>query len=250
MEDITKIKEVHLGKFNNAEYTQFLSNTKELIEKTTLETLMLDAEVFDAFKENIKLLTDSLQESRISNETKELALLDKQRNEALLFLQMNFRSEQKNPIEKRRKAGTELYNVTKPYSKVRTLPVRQKTQMIEGFIADVTKEGVAQNLTTLGIKEAVEKLASINAQYKRLTANRADSQAAIMKVNVKELRKKADKQYDYLTTRAFVTSVATPSEEAKAFVSSINKLIVDTNTAYKQRQTGKRLKEPGMKDEE
>ena len=248
MEEIIKIKDVHLGKFNNAEYTQFLSNTKELIEKATLEVLALDATMFDSFKESIKILTDSLQESRISNETKELAQLDKQRNETLLFLQMNFRSEQKNPIDKRRKAGTELYNVTKPYSKVRTLPVRQKTQMIEGFIADITKEGAVQHLTTLGIKEAVDKLSSVNAQYKKLTANRADNQASVVKANVKELRKKADKQYDYLTTRAFVTSVASPSEEAKAFVSSMNKLIVDTNTAYKQRQTGKRLKEPITKE--
>ena len=186
MEEIIKIKDVNLVKFNNAEYTQFLSNTKELIEKATLEKLGLSESIFQLLSKNIDLLTDFSLQSRISSETKDLKSIDKQRNEILTFLLMNFRSEQKNPIEKRKKAGTELFNITKPYQKIKALPVRQKTQYIEGFITDVTKEGIVQHLNTLGIKEAVDKLTSINQQYKKLTANRADSQVASPKVHTSE----------------------------------------------------------------
>ena len=244
MEEIIKIKDVNLVKFNNAEYTQFLSNTKELIEKATLEKLGLSESIFQLLSKNIDLLTDFSLQSRISSETKDLKSIDKQRNEILTFLLMNFRSEQKNPIEKRKKAGTELFNITKPYQKIKALPVRQKTQYIEGFITDVTKEGIVQHLNTLGIKEAVDKLTSINQQYKKLTANRADSQVASPKVHIKTLRNETSKIYDNLITRAFVTSVATPSEESSAFVKSMNKLITDTDTAYKQRFGQKKEKQP------
>ncbi len=243
MDTIVKIKGVNLSKLNNAEYTQFLSYTKELIEKATLDKLGLEELTFKKFKENIELLTDASQQSRISTETKELENIDKQRNEILSFLFMNFRSEQKNPIEARKKAGTELYNITKPYNKIKSLPVRQKTQNIEGLITDITKEETNQYLKTLGIIEVVKKLSEVNNQYKKLTANRADNQAAILKINIKQLRNETNVIYDGLITRAFVSSVAFASVESDLFVKSMNKLITDTLTAYKQRQKQKREKQ-------
>ncbi|ATA90781.1 hypothetical protein CGC56_00480 [Capnocytophaga canimorsus] len=245
MEMILKIKEVNLGKFNNAEYTQFLSFTKELIEKAGLEQLGIADTAFEQFKSNIELLTDAAHQSRISSETKELSEIDKQRNEIIAFLLMNFRSELKNPIEKRRKAGTELYNATKPYSKIKSLPIRQKTQNIEGLITDLTKEANLPHLNTLGIKEAVEKLNALNVKYKKLLANRADSQISVPQIRIGQLRKETNQIYDYLITKAFVSSVASPSEENKTFVHSINKLITDTTIAYKLRQ-GQKVRKDGM----
>ena len=51
-----------------------------------------------------------------------------------------------------------------------------------------------------------------------------------------------DPQYDEIVTRAFVASVATPSAEAAAFVTAVNKLIADTDAAYNQRLAEKKKK--------
>ena len=78
--------------------------------------------------------------------------------------------------------------------------------------------------------------------YKTLTSDRAESQLANTIENAKEVRKLVDKQYDKISTLAFVKSVSQPTDEVSKFIASLNKLIDDTSTAYKQRNKMKKIK--------
>ena len=144
--------------------------------------------------------------------------------------------ERKNSSESRKKAATELFNVTKIYVGSEKLPTRQLTQTIEGLIIDLEKQENTKNIKALGINDTINELKMVNSKYKTSVANRAESQINNILDNARILRKEVDLQYDEITTRAFVASVATPSEEANKYVSSVNKLIDDINTAYKQRK--------------
>ena len=124
MEKLTKIKEISLRVLNNAEYTQFLSNTEQLLQTAGAGHLRIDAGLLAEFRDNIQKLTDISFQSRASTETEELAKLDKQRDDLAVYLLAAFRVERKSPIIHRREAAAKLYTITKNYIGVQSLPNR------------------------------------------------------------------------------------------------------------------------------
>ena len=125
MNTITKIKTIGLSKLNNAEYTHFMSNIETYTKVASVEKLGVSTELFDKFKSNILLLTDVAKQSRVHNETENLMLLGKNRADLLKYLLSYIKMERKNPSESRKKAATELFNVTKIYVGLEKLPTRQ-----------------------------------------------------------------------------------------------------------------------------
>ncbi|MBQ5838726.1 MAG: hypothetical protein IIW42_01670, partial [Bacteroidaceae bacterium] len=49
------------------------------------------------------------------------------------------------------------------------------------------------------------------------------------------LRQEMDALYKYITTVAFAHNVVTPSQEADAYIATINAIIGEINTSYNQR---------------
>lgn len=235
MRTIIKIKELGLPKLNNSEYTQFLSNVVRLVETAGLNNVGVEEEVFLAFKQNVKQLSDLGTQTKSSTETQELAVLDKKRDEMVSYLIAHIKNERKTSIERKKNASLVLYNIAKPFTGIQNLPNRQETQQIETLISQITTKPNREHLATLGLEEVVTELQSSNQRYKEITATRADSQLESPLINTKKIRLETDKQYDYFTTMAFVYSVMYENQEIKNFVTSINKLIEDTNMAYKQR---------------
>lgn len=235
MNAIVKILPINLQRLNNAEYTQFQSSVEKLVQTATPQKLGVSSQLFTEFKANIESLTDISNHSKTSNHTKDLENLDKERDGLAVYLLATFRNERRSPIEARKLAAISLYNTTKNYIGLQNLPNRQETQVIEGLIIDLEKPENTAHLTTLGLIEVVEKLKAKNLEYKELTQNRAEEQVTNKLESAKKIREKTNIQYDEIVTRAFVNSVAVPSEETANFVISINKLIEDTTNAYKQR---------------
>lgn len=81
MKPITKVADIYLPKFNNAEYTQFLSGVDGLIQKATPEQLGLAPDLVEAFRQNIERLTDISRQSRTSDESAELVVADRKRED-------------------------------------------------------------------------------------------------------------------------------------------------------------------------
>ena len=106
---------------------------------------------------------------------------------------------------------------------------------MRGLVADLSKPDLAKHVKTLGLDPVVEQLSSLTSDYAALIDARAASQTATRLDAGKTVRQEMDPQYDEIVTRAFVASVATPSAEAAAFVTAVNKLIADTDAAYNQR---------------
>lgn len=111
--------------------------------------------------------------------------------------------------------------------------------MIESLILDLEKPENAEHITKLGLGDVLSALKTTNLRYKKLTAERAGNQIAMVLESAKEVRKNSDAEYDEIATRAFVASVANPTEETQNFILHLNKLIEDTQNAYKQRGTRK-----------
>ena len=71
-------------------------------------------------------------------------------------------------------------------------------------------------------------------RYATLLESRSASQVAADLGAAKPVREKMNDEYDEMTTVAFAFSIAVPATELTTFITKLNKLIDDTNTAYNQ----------------
>ncbi len=105
---------------------------------------------------------------------------------------------------------------------------------------DLMKPAAAAHISTMGLGLAVEKLNTLAKQYASLIDSRAANQIANVLEAGKIVRIEMDKQYDHIATMAFVANISTPTDKSAAFITSINKLIADTNTEYNMRTAQKK----------
>ena len=237
-----KINPIRLGKFNNAEYTNFMNRMLNQAVVVGFEKIGASEVLIDNITANVNKMTEIVAQSRASVETAQIAETDKKADELIVYLMATFRTNLTSPIQAMRNAAETLYLKTKPYVGCQTLPQGQQIQKMRGLLSDLSTADMSAHITTLGLTAVVEELNTITAQYSTLIEQRTASQLANKLDAGKTVRLELDEQYDDLMTIAFVTSVATPNKEATDFVVYMNKLIADTETAYNQRiaQRGKK----------
>ena len=238
-----KINPIRLGKFNNAEYTNFMNRTLSQAVAVGIEKIGASEALIDNITANVNKMTEIVTQSRASVETAQIAETDKKADELIVYLMATFRTNLTSPIQAMRNAAETLYLKTKPYVGCQTLPQGQQIQKMRGLLSDLSTADMSAHITTLGLTAVVEELNTITAQYSALIEQRTASQLANKLDAGKTVRLELDEQYDDLVTIAFVTSVATPSKEATDFVVYMNKLIADTDTAYNQRMAQRGKKE-------
>lgn len=235
METIQKIDIFGIQRLNNAEYLNFINRVYRLTLIATAEKLSLTEADLAAVLAKIDLLTDIVNESNISDETAQIAEVDSQEDAVIVFINDTIAKARKLPIAAMQEAGNALYNRMKPYVSIQTLPQGQQVQEVRGMLTDLGKADVVAHVATLGLTSSVAELRTLNERYAALLDSRAASQVAAKLGSAKSVRREIDDMYDYIVTRAQAASIITPSAEATAFVTAMNKLIADTRTAYNQR---------------
>lgn len=258
MGTFTKIKTLPLTNLNNAEYLAFLNSVLDLVPAPTgggdrpeIESLNADvqaanespsiglsAQFIQTFENDIMLLADTVDESRIAQETEQAAVHEANRDKLIIYITTRISRAGGLPLEAERDAGKFLYKVIKPYIGIARLPVAQETAKIQGLLIDLRKDENAIYVTTLGLEAYLAELEKENNAYIALTSARTQSRAANKKDNSATIRQRLDSQYDDLVMLAQSFSVAQPSEEATTFVSNLNQLISETVTAFNQRKKG------------
>ena len=241
MKQIVKIQEIGLAKLNNAEYTNFSTRVLSLVNQAgTLEpeggsALGIEEEVTEEYGTLGGTMGDIVAQSRISDRTAELTAVDKQRDDLVVYLFKLLRSKKSSPLTEERKAATSLYNLLKPYVGCYRSPGQQETVQIRGLLTDARKAENLPNVEALALANILTELESANDEYASLTEQRTEERAASRLDESKTVRARMDELYDYISTVAFVQSVAHPTEATAAFVTNLNALIDETNALYNQR---------------
>ena len=229
-----KINAISLKKLNNAEYAYFAQQVSNLIHEGTAEKLHVNAATLTAFDANLKLLTDIVAQSRISDETAEIEVVDKEADDLITYILSAIRSAKQSPVAAQKAAATTLYNATKPYAGIQQMAQRQEVQQARGLLADLAKPDLKAHVQTLALHPAVDQLSATITRYASLLESRAASQVAVNLGAAKPVREKMNDEYDEMTTVAFAFSIAAPATELTTFITKLNKLIDDTATAYNQ----------------
>ena len=229
-----KINAISLKKLNNAEYAYFAQQVGNLIHEGTAEKLHVNAATLTAFDANLKLLTDIVAQSRISDETADIVAVDKEADDLITYILSAIRSAKQSPVAAQKAAATTLYNATKPYAGIQQMAQRQEVQQARGLLTDLAKSDLKAHVQTLALHPAVDQLSATITRYASLLESRAASQVAVNLGAAKPVREKMNDEYDEMTTVAFAFSIAAPATELTTFITKLNKLIDDTNTAYNQ----------------
>lgn len=232
-----KINAISLKKLNNAEYAYFAQQVSNLIHEGTAEKLHVSAATLTAFDANLKLLTDIVAQSRISDETADIVAVDKEADDLITYILSAIRSAKQSPVAAQKAAATTLYNATKPYAGIQQMAQRQEVQQARGLLTDLAKSDLKAHVQTLALQPAVDQLKTTVDRYASLLESRSASQVAANLGAAKPVREKMTAEYDEMTTVAFAFSIAAPAAELTTFITKLNKLIDDTNTAYNQSRT-------------
>lgn len=241
MRTIVKIKDFGITKLNNAEYANFSTRVLSLVKQAgTIEpdggsALGIEAEVQEEDEELLALLGDIVAQSRISDRTAELTEVDNQRDDLVVYLFKLLRSKKSSPLAAERKAATSLYNLLKPYVGCYRSPGQQETVQIRGLLTDARKAENLPNVEALSLTNILTELETANDEYASLTEQRTEERAANRLDESKKVRARMDELYDYISTVAFVQSVAHPTDATATFVTNLNALIDETNALYNQR---------------
>ena len=113
-----KINPIRLGKFNNAEYTNFMNRTLNQAVAVGIEKIGASEALIDNITANVNKMTDIVAQSRASVETAQIAEVDKKADELIVYLMATFRTNRTSPIQAMRTAAETLYLETKPYWKI------------------------------------------------------------------------------------------------------------------------------------
>lgn len=147
--------------------------------------------------------------------------------------------------------GLTVYKIGYGGIGIASLPDGKKV-LIKGLLLDSEKAEYKPAITTLGVKETLEELKKVNTDFEAQLSQRAEAEIAANPLPAKELRAELDEFYDTATRRVDAFNLLTPTAESWSFVTSLNKLIKDTNSIRKLHKTqlGMWTEEGGREDEE
>ncbi|MDO4881538.1 MAG: DUF6261 family protein [Capnocytophaga sp.] len=235
MDKMLEIKSVKLDRLSIGEYSQFIKRLIHLVNNATIEKISLDEKLFEQIKKNADLLIEIIGQSYISQETKKLSEIDKERNALIGYLLSTIKLEKKGIEKEKIESATILLDVCKNYNKLQTLPMRTKAQFINSMINDLDKPQNTSHINTLGLSKTITLLHDKNQEYEKLSAGRSENQLANTFVSFKQIKVETNELYKTLVKYAFATYLLNNSPECTNFLNLLNKLIEDTNNANKQR---------------
>lgn len=190
----------------------------------------------EAFSADVALLEDTVNQSRISNETAKIDETDKVRAEQIVYFNGEVSNGRKCPIQDTREAAIQLYNATKVYVGIQKLGHQQTTQQTNGLLMDLDKPENKALVATLHLEGVVELIRTTNQKMEELTNSRTKAKAATATDNAKTIRQRLDPLFNDMLTIAFVYSVAYPTDDTAAFITNINALIDEVKASYNQRK--------------
>ena len=195
----------------------------------------LSAEFMNEFEQEIEMLADVVDETRIAPETETMNANDKLRSSVTTFITSNIANACKSPISTEATAGNELYKVIKPYIGIAQLPVDQKTVKIKGLLLDIRKEENAQYVTDLNLTTYLNELETANNAYMASMQQRLRTRAALKRESGSAIRERVNTMYENLAILAQSYNIVQPTAETTKFVNELNELIAQTTTAYNSR---------------
>lgn len=246
-----KVESINLAKLSHAEFINFMERFLALLPLEAEEAAeegdpmgapkvgITAGQVTEA-KTYLSEMNDLNRETRVKAETKSKAEIDRQRDALWTAIVQRILTSRNVPIQAESTAAEKLYIVVKPYTGMNRLPNNQQTETVKGLLTDLNKPEMLDAITTLGLQNYIDELSACNQQYEALVKGADVARAAANLGNKSDalLRQLTD-LYREMADFAFATNLLHETEESLYFLSGLNGLIRDVETAYNLRDKAK-----------
>lgn len=246
-----KVESINLAKLSHAEFINFMERFLALLPLEAEEAaeegdpmgapkVGITAEQVTEAKTYLSEMNDLNRETRVKAETKSKAEIDRQRDALWTAIVQRILTSRNVPIQAESTAAEKLYIVAKPYTGMNRLPNNQQTETVKGLLTDLNKPEMLDAITTLGLENYIDELSTCNQQYETLVKGADVARAAANLGNKSDalLRQLTD-LYREMADFAFATNLLHETEESLYFLSGLNGLIRDVETAYNLRDKAK-----------
>lgn len=246
-----KVESINLAKLSHAEFINFMERFLALLPLEAEEAaeegdpmgapkVGITAEQIEEAKKYLSEMNDLNRETRVKAETKSKAEIDRQRDALWTAIIQRILTSRNVPIPTESAAAEKLYIVVKPYTGMNRLPNNQQTETVKGLLTDLNKPEIQEAITTLGLEGYIDELSTYNQQYETLVKGADVARAAASLGNKNDfLRQQLTDLYHEMADFAFATNLLHETEESIYFLSGLNGLIRDVETAYNLRDKAK-----------
>lgn len=249
-----KVESINLAKLSHAEFINFMERFLALLPLEAEETaeegdpmgapkVGITAEQVEEAKANLSEMNDLNRETKVKAETKSKTTIDRQRDALWTAIIQRILTSRNVPIPTESAAAEKLYIVVKPYMGMNRLPNNQQTVIVKGLLTDLNKPEMQEAIRTLGLEDYIDELSTYNQQYEALVKEADVVRAAANLGNKNDvLRQQLTDLYREMADFAFATNLLHETEESIYFLSGLNGLIHDVETAYNLRDKAKRTR--------
>ena len=253
-----KIKEPGLAKLNNKEYSNFMTEFHALAFPEASDdggedpddggspgTVSLvggnpDLGILEeekvAFEADLEKIQNLVERTKKREETARMNEVDEQRTTTAVAFTTMVKQLKNIALPAQAEAVEEVHKLSEPYVGLTKLPTDQKTAQIDGLLKDMSAEGVAQKVETMGLTPILNQLREQNELYRELSRARREARTDEVTESSDTIRERMNFYYDEMTTAAFVQSAANPTETNKRFIALLNTLIDETKQKYNLRK--------------
>uniref|UniRef100_UPI0032169CA1 DUF6261 family protein n=1 Tax=uncultured Draconibacterium sp. TaxID=1573823 RepID=UPI0032169CA1 len=220
-----KILSIILYKLRNAEYFQFMSDFKSLLEILTPAVIHSETE-FAAFNTAFIKLDEELRVDQGSILTAELHAIDSDRDSMWRALDMRINATLLCTINEEMEAAQRLRRVFDLYGDIRKISFNEETAGLTNLLGDLNKPQNAGNVATCNLTTWVNVLNDLNVAFKAKQNERDTEQANKNTGNVKAVRIEIDPLYELMIERVnALVSLNMQTPELDNFIKELNQKI-------------------------
>lgn len=163
-----------LGKYNNAEFSAWVSRVNSLAMATGADVLKCGEEILNAIAQKAGILLEMVNSTKASVLTAKIAQKDEEVNQLHRFIFNVVKAQQKAPIKSVAESADAVMIAITPYKEASTKPYQEQNQLLKGMIHDLGK--LAEDVVEIQLGSAVEALTLTVAQMDVLLSQRSSEQ--------------------------------------------------------------------------
>lgn len=222
-----------MGKYNNAEFSAWVSRVNSLAMATGADVLKCGEEILNAIAQKAGILLEMVNSTKASVLTAKIAQKDEEVNQLHRFIFNVVKAQQKAPIKSIAESADAVMIALTPYKEASTKPYQEQNQLLKGMIHDLGK--LAEEVVEIQLGSAVETLTLTIAQMDVLLSQRSSEQISSDLGQVKTQRVETEELLWELYSGVIAHARITPSEALEEFLAQSNKLIAEAESAYAHR---------------
>lgn len=202
------LQKLEVSRLQNAEFGQLLTRLFEDITKSGIDLSEDEAvkRVLEDLKDRLNTYDKALEQTYYNEESKNLAQLDKVRDDDMKALRASIKPYRAAKTEAQKNAYHNLSMLLSNYKGIETQAYEIQTKRLATLLSLLKSEKYANDVSVLKITSFVEELGKSSAEFDAVFANRSHKNLEKTTYNIRALRKEMSDNYRKVCNYIFTSA--------------------------------------------